>query len=459
MTRVNNVIDNSPKSIGGQSDGFQNSAYLENSNPEEDLAVQEFLSEFTPVPDSDVKFLNNGWQFLDIAQVPYKDIRLIPSIGQAKVNGFANNGVSCYMNVIFQFLCNMPGIKEYFLGNIHLKEFQEKANQPIDDNFPNRIGELIQLYHSYNDFVLEPTWLISEIKVHSKTFSSPDLQQDAHEFLMYMLDRLSTSLNRDRKKPQERGGLVTKQASMSNNSDTASNSKARSGSQKKIKKKPSKRNSIRDSTAEKEKQKPSLTPRLDDHPEIKAFESSGKHLKVRTEASKPGQDKETLELLSLDSWRAHLSSNQSIVSDVLLGQFITKLECLVCGASNHNFESFNVIELPLPQGRDTTTLGELLGNLSKEDIVEGFQWDCPKCELKRQVRKSTKIYKLPPVLVVCYKRFTFFQGKFKKNNCLVDLKIDGEDFSKFENGGMSSGAKNYIPYMFIVEFNNPASSW
>lgn len=189
-------LDNSPKSDAVTSNFGQSNPQLENSNPDEGPAVQEFLSEFTPVPDLEVKIMTNGWQFLDIPHLPYKEIRLIPAIGQAKVNGFVNNGVSCYMNVIFQLFCNMPGIKEYFLGNTHIKEFQQRQNEPIEDTFVNRIGELIQIYHSYNDFVLEPLWLISEIKNHSKTFSSSGMQQDTHEFLMYMLDRLANSLNR-----------------------------------------------------------------------------------------------------------------------------------------------------------------------------------------------------------------------------------------------------------------------
>lgn len=174
----------------------RNSAILENSSPEVDPVLQEFLAEFTPVPDHEVKFLRNGWQFLDISSLPYKEIRLVPNIGQAKVNGFVNSGVTCYMNVIFQMICNIPGLKEYFLGDVHLKEFQQQASDPLQDNFVNRMGELIHLYHSYNDFVLEPIWLIKDIKSDNKTFSSNDTQQDAHEFLTYMLDRLGEGLNR-----------------------------------------------------------------------------------------------------------------------------------------------------------------------------------------------------------------------------------------------------------------------
>lgn len=163
---------------------------------DDNQTMVEFMAEFTPVADSDVKFQTNNWQFLDIAQVPYKELRLTPPIGQAKVNGFINNGVSCYMNVIFQLICNMPGLKEYLLANIHIKEFSERPFEPVEDTFVNRIGELVQMYHSYNDYVLDPHKLSEEIQSHSKTFSCKETQQDAHEFLTYILDRLSTALDR-----------------------------------------------------------------------------------------------------------------------------------------------------------------------------------------------------------------------------------------------------------------------
>lgn len=423
--------------------------------------MQEFLAEFSPVPDSAVKFQPNSWLFLDIAQVPYHELRLIPNIGQAKVNGFVNHGVSCYMNVVFQTLCNMPGLKEYFLGNIHLKEFQQRGHSPLEDNFVNRIAELVQLYHSYNDFVLEPLHLVSEIKSHSKTFSAADTQHDAHEFLMYVLDRLASGLNRYAR--VSRGQVVDRQADVSvvrlqetpSVSETASNSKARGGSQKKIKKKPSKRNSIRDSTAEKENHKNTISPSAEDEPEIRNFEEAGKSSRIKDFVeSKPGQDRDSLELLGQKQWGEHLAKNQSIVSDVLLGQFMTKLECVACQSSSFTFEPFTVLELPLPPGRGSTTFANLLHSFTKEDVIEGSEWDCPSCRVKRQVRKTTEIFRLPPVLVIYYKRFEFARGQSKKNDCLVTMKIEGEDLSRFEHGAASP--KVYAPYMFIVKSTEAA---
>lgn len=99
------------------------------------------------------------------------------------------------MSVVFQAIANMPGLKEYFLGNIHIKEMVAEGGLGVEDNLIYRLGELVQLYHSYNDHVFEPTRLFEIISEHSK-FNPRQSQEDAHEFLMYMLERISGITNR-----------------------------------------------------------------------------------------------------------------------------------------------------------------------------------------------------------------------------------------------------------------------
>lgn len=100
------------------------------------------------------------------------------------------------MNVVFQSIANMPGLKEYFLGNIYLKETATEGNAGIEDNLITRLAELVQLYHSYNDHIFEPNKLFEIISEHNNTFNPRDSQQDAHEFLIYLLNRISTLSNR-----------------------------------------------------------------------------------------------------------------------------------------------------------------------------------------------------------------------------------------------------------------------
>lgn len=164
-------------------------------------------------------------------------------------------------------------------------------------------------------------------------------------------------------------------------------------------------------------------------------------------------EKEAIDEMSLKKWNQYLSQNQSIVSDVLMGQFLSKIECNTCQSASYNFEPFYLMELSIPEDEDEVTLAELLRYSAKPDLIEGFKWNCPKCKVQKDITKTTHIYKLPPVLALCFKRFEFAEGELRKNNCLVKMQIQGEDFSRFEQGGDKSSKKIYVPYLVIVKFS------
>ena len=229
-------------------------------------------------------------------------------------------------------------------------------------------------------------------------------------------------------------------------------SKEKSESQSNIKTKSSlKKNTLQNSLT-------GLPWKLEEKVETSDFQSVGNAAKLKSgNGTKKDlldtREKEAVEKLSLAKWHQHLTKNQSIVSDVLMGQYLSKLECTVCKSASYNFELFYMIELSLPLGKDYITLSELLASSTKEDLLDGFLFDCPKCKTARPVKKSTHIYKLPPVLVICYKRFEFRAGKSRKNPCLVSMNISGEDLSKLELGKLKPAAKYYSPYMIIVNIS------
>lgn len=224
---------------------------------------------------------------------------------------------------------------------------------------------------------------------------------------------------------------------------------------KKLKKKSSRKSITKDGTADKEDEK-LTSPRIPNIKEVKEFDAKNSNSKL--DLRKTSQPVEPNESLSIERWREYLEKNQSIVSDTFLGQYITRLECSSCKTMTIDFEPYYVLELPLPQGLDKISLSELLSVLAKEDMVEGSEWDCPKCKKKTQVKKTTQIYKLPPVLIIHYKRFELHKGSYRKNNCLVSMKIEGEDLGRFEVGDKSLGTKKYTPCMFIVVYYDKASS-
>lgn len=154
------------------------------------------MQDLEEVPESEVMLTAEVYPYSEILAVPVKDIPMLSNLNQACVNGLINVGNSCYFNVVLQCLANTPGIKEYFLSNLHLKEFNLNGRISPADSLTSRIGEFIQLYHSYNDYVMNPFKLIEMVIEQSKIFDPTKIQEDAHEFLLYMLDRIATDLNR-----------------------------------------------------------------------------------------------------------------------------------------------------------------------------------------------------------------------------------------------------------------------
>jgi ubiquitin C-terminal hydrolase len=172
------------------------------------------------------------------------------------------------------------------------------------------------------------------------------------------------------------------------------------------------------------------------------------------------KEKQAIEELSLQRWRENLSKNQSILTDTIMGQYLSKLECTVCQTASYNFEPFYILELPIPAGVDQITLPDLLEYSAKPDLLEEFIWDCPKCKKGRPVTKTNYIYKLPPILAVCFKRFEISEdGTLQKNNCLITTQLSGEDMCKYEKGCSTNTSKIYLPYMIVVSCGQIASSW
>ncbi len=157
---------------------------------EENEAVE---CELVELPKESIVIARDTWKLAPVAGIPFKEIATMNLQSQACVNGLINCGYSCFMNVVFQGLANTPGIKEYFLSNLHLEEFPSNR---ATDSIANRFAEFLQVYNSYNDHVLDPTRLVELIVEQSRVFNPRINQEDAHEFLLYLLDQLSTELNR-----------------------------------------------------------------------------------------------------------------------------------------------------------------------------------------------------------------------------------------------------------------------
>ena len=140
----------------------------------------------------------------------------------------------------------------------------------------------------------------------------------------------------------------------------------------------------------------------------------------------PEGDGRPEEVVAAESWKGYLLRNKSIVVDLFQGQLRSTLTCCECQYQRVKFDPFMYLSLPIPAGRGDFTLDDCVHEFSKEELLEDdAQWYCPKCKTHVDARKKFDIWKVPPVLIVQLKRFTYSSnGRPKKMNTFVKFPTE-----------------------------------
>ncbi|KAI8090382.1 hypothetical protein BDF21DRAFT_436817 [Thamnidium elegans] len=135
------------------------------------------------------------------------------------------------------------------------------------------------------------------------------------------------------------------------------------------------------------------------------------------------------------AWEKYLLRNSSVVVSLFQGQYKSQLRCLTCHATSTTYNTFMSLSLPIPAkstGPTSVSLYQCLDYFVKEEILEKDDaWKCPKCKALRKASKSLTLSKLPDVLLIHLKRFSF-DGPFKnKLETIVDSPMTGLDLSRY----------------------------
>ena len=72
--------------------------------------------------------------------------------------------------------------------------------------------------------------------------------------------------------------------------------------------------------------------------------------------------------------------------------------------------------------------------IKEEKLLEGEEWDCPKCEKKVLAKKKIEFYYLPKIFVVCFTRFSKDNDIWLKNKEEIDFKIKDMDMKEYMIG-------------------------
>lgn len=129
------------------------------------------------------------------------------------------------------------------------------------------------------------------------------------------------------------------------------------------------------------------------------------------------EELETLpqQIASVQEWAVYRERNDSLIVDWFQGQFRNKLTCLTCGKTSTTYNAFLYLSLPIPvkSGRGAkVTLAQCLDAFTKDEVLENDDaWHCPRCNKPRRATKKLSISRLPQILLIHLKRFSF-KGPF-----------------------------------------------
>lgn len=102
------------------------------------------------------------------------------------------------------------------------------------------------------------------------------------------------------------------------------------------------------------------------------------------------------------AWREFIKNRESIVQHLFYGQIRSTVKCCHCGYESATYEGFSNLSLELPQGNGQYDLFNCFDLYFDGETISG--WTCPTCKQVRDAIKKLDIARLPPLLVIHLKR-------------------------------------------------------
>lgn len=134
------------------------------------------------------------------------------------------------------------------------------------------------------------------------------------------------------------------------------------------------------------------------------------------------------------AWLEYTQARESLVLRLFYGQMVSSVICTVCGEQSRTYESFSNLSLELPANANRCTLTDCLKLYLNGETIPG--WNCPSCKEKRVAIKKLDISRLPPILVIHFKRFyvdpkEYMCNVYRKKQTYIEFPLEELDMSEF----------------------------
>jgi len=131
------------------------------------------------------------------------------------------------------------------------------------------------------------------------------------------------------------------------------------------------------------------------------------------------------------SWKKHVQTSHSIITDLFTGLFFNKITCDECNSISSSFEPFTSLSIQT-KITGNTTLIESMNEFTKEEILNGDnQYFCETCNKKVNAKKQIYIWEPPNILIIHLKRFKNERWRTTKTSSTVGFPINDFDINNY----------------------------
>jgi len=161
------------------------------------------------------------------------------------------------------------------------------------------------------------------------------------------------------------------------------------------------------------------------------------HLAVsyKVEVSYGGKPQNELDKMMIDAiktWGLTFKHEYSPLLEIFFGQFHSKLVCTNCNQTTSNYDPFSVLTVPITS--KCTNIYDCFDEFSKTELLDtDNQWLCEKCNTRANAHKSMTLWRMPKILIICFKRFSFSMYS-QKINIPINFPLDNLNLNKYVEG-------------------------
>lgn len=139
---------------------------------------------------------------------------------------------------------------------------------------------------------------------------------------------------------------------------------------------------------------------------------------------------------SIECWDNYLLRNKSIIVNLFQGQLKITIHCLTCNYTTIKFDPFMYLSLPIDAIKSSCSLIDCINKfITEEKLNDKDQWYCPKCKGFQDSTIKYDLWKLPYLLIIHFKRFSYNRYGYRTNKIdeYINYPLTGLDLSGFTN--------------------------